>query len=241
MIKQVNEVPSADNTATSTGEYVENVAADPGRPDSYRKTALGSGEFKEPGEPFRQGNLIVLTGPSGVGKGTLTERMLKDIPQLVKSVSVTTRAKRPQEVDGKDYFFKSTEEFERMVHAYEFLEHAEFAGNYYGTPKSWVDNELKQGNDVLLEIEVQGAKQVRLKRPQSLLIFVSPPSFEALRQRLEGRATETEEKIKARLQKAQEELNEKHLFHYEVVNDDIDIAVNNLVHIVYAERRRIRR
>lgn len=189
----------------------------------------------------RRGNLIVLTGPSGVGKGTLTRMMLQRIAHLVKSVSVTTRGRRPQEEEGVDYFFVSRDEFERMEEKGRFLEFAEFAGNMYGTPKAWVEDQLKAGNDVLLEIEVQGAKQVRLRRPESLLIFVSPPSFESLRMRLEGRATETPEKIAARLDKAELEMKEKNLFYYEVVNDNIEEAVNNLIHIVYAERCRIRK
>lgn len=187
----------------------------------------------------RQGNLIVLTGPSGVGKGTLTARLLGEVPDLVKSVSLTTRDRRPQEIDGVDYFFCSADEFEGRKD--ELLEWAEFAGNCYGTPQPWVDRQLAAGRDVLLEIEVQGAQQVRMKRPGSLLIFVSPPSFEALRQRLESRATESPEKITRRLDKAREELTQKNDFHYEVVNDDINLALNNLLHIVYAERCRIRK
>lgn len=216
MVKQINKLPEADK---KTGE--EAMFAD----ESTRHV--------------RQGNLIVLTGPSGVGKGTLTERLLHAVPSLVKSVSVTTRDKRPAEREGVDYFFRSRDDFEQMKS--DLLEWAEFAGNCYGTPKKWVDEQLKRGNDVLLEIEVQGAHQIRKKRAQSLLIFVSPPSFEALRQRLESRATESEEKIKRRLDKAREELTQKHEFHYEVINDDIDVAVNNLMHIVYAERCRIRK
>lgn len=189
----------------------------------------------------RRGNLIVLTGPSGVGKGTLTRLMLERIDNLVKSVSVTTRPKRPGEEEGVDYFYVNRDEFEKLEWNGRLMEFAEFAGNMYGTPKGWVEEQLRLGKDVLLEIEVQGAKQVRQRRSESLLIFVSPPSFEILRQRLEGRATESREKIEARLDKAELELKEKGLFHYEVVNDNIDEAVNNLIHIVYAERCRIRK
>ena len=189
----------------------------------------------------RAGNLIVLTGPSGVGKGTLTSRLLTEVSQLVKSVSVTTRKQRPQEVEGTDYFFRDKEEFDAMCREGALMEHATFAGNWYGTPRAWVDEQLVKGIDVLLEIEVQGANQVSESRPQSLLIFVSPPSFAALRDRLQGRATETAEKINERLEKAERELKQRHNFHYEVINDDIDVAVRNLVHIVYAERCRIRK
>jgi guanylate kinase len=190
---------------------------------------------------LRPGNLIVLTGPSGVGKGTLTAKLLPAVPKLVKSVSVTTRKQRPGEQDGVDYFFRSKDEFDLMCQHNELMEHAQFAGNWYGTPRGWVDEQLEQGNDVLLEIEVQGANQVSESRPQSLLIFVSPPSFDELRARLQGRATETPEKIVERLEKAERELKQRHNFHYEVINDDIELSVQNLIHIVYAERCRIRK
>lgn len=190
---------------------------------------------------LRPGNLIVLTGPSGVGKGTLTAKLLPAVPKLVKSVSVTTRKQRPGEQDGVDYFFRSKDEFDLMCQRNELMEHAQFAGNWYGTPRGWVDEQLEQGNDVLLEIEVQGANQVSESRPQSLLIFVSPPSFDELRARLQGRATETPEKIVERLEKAERELKQRHNFHYEVINDDIELSVQNLIHIVYAERCRIRK
>lgn len=190
---------------------------------------------------LRPGNLIVLTGPSGVGKGTLTAKLLPSVPKLVKSVSVTTRKQRPGELDGIDYFFRTKDEFDLMCRQNDLMEHAQFAGNWYGTPRSWVDEQLEQGNDVLLEIEVQGANQVSESRPQSLLIFVSPPSFDELRSRLQGRATETPEKIAERLAKAERELKQRHQFHYEVINDDIELSVQNLIHIVYAERCRIRK
>lgn len=190
------------------------------------------------GKP-RTGNLFVFTGPSGVGKGTLREQLLQQVPGIVLSVSVTTRKRRPGEQEGVDYFFRTKEEFAQMRDNDELMEWAEFAGSHYGTPKHWVENQLKAGVDVLLEIEVQGAKQIRQRFPSAVLIFVSPPSFEALRQRLVGRNTETSEKIALRLTKAQQELREKYLFHYEVVNDNVEEAVMNLVHIVYAERCRI--
>ena len=187
----------------------------------------------------RTGNLFVFTGPSGVGKGTIREQLLLQVPGLLRSVSVTTRQRRPGEQEGVSYFFRSREEFEEMRANNELMESAEFAGSYYGTPKAWVEQQLRAGLDVLLEIEVQGAKQIRQRFPSAVLIFVSPPSFEALRQRLVGRNTETSEKIALRLTKAQQELREKYLFHYEVVNDNIEEAVMNLTHIVYAERCRI--
>lgn len=188
----------------------------------------------------RFGNLIVITGPSGVGKGTVVSKLLKLVPDLTKSVSVTTRARRETEIEGIDYFFKSEREFDEIIETEKFMEWAEFAGSRYGTPKSWVEQKLKDGLDVILEIEVQGAKQIKRKDQQAVLIFLSPPSFEALEQRLHARATEPQSKIALRLNKAKQEMNERHLFHYEVVNDDVEQAVNNLASIVYAERCRIR-
>lgn len=190
--------------------------------------------------PDFPGNLIVFTGPSGVGKGTISKELLSHCPGLVKSVSVTTRDIRPGEQEGVHYFFRTPEEFDEMRHNNELMEWAEFAGSYYGTPIKWVEAQLAAGLDVMLEIEVQGAKQIMQRFPHAVLIFISPPNFDALRQRLKGRATETLDKIDIRLAKAQQEIREKHLFHYEVVNDNIEEAVKNLVHIVYAERCRIR-
>lgn len=207
-------------------------------PEADRRPHEGTG-FPEGAPAARKGKLIVLTGPSGVGKGTLVERVLPAVPNLVKSVSVTTRTRRPQEVEGVDYFFRSREEFELLKSG--LLEWAEFAGNCYGTPAAWVDEQLSAGKDVLLEIEVQGARQIFKKQEQSLLIFVSPPSFAALRKRLENRGTESADKIERRLETAREELSQRFDFHYEVINDVLDEAVNNLVHIVYAERCRIRK
>jgi guanylate kinase len=186
------------------------------------------------------GNLFVFSGPSGVGKGTVVKQLLQQVPGLVKSVSVTTREQRPGEQDGVNYFFATVDEFERLRRENKLMEWAEFAGSLYGTPKQWVETQLAAGLDVLLEIEVQGAKQIRQRFPEAVLVFISPPSFDALRERLVGRATESSEKIALRLAKAQQELRERHLFHYEVVNDNIEEAVNNLANIVYAERCRIR-
>ena len=186
-----------------------------------------------------KGDLLVITGPSGVGKGTLVERMIERVDRLQPSVSVTTRPMRPGEKEGQSYFFRSEEQFAAMVANGEFMEHAEFAGFHYGTPRAWVYKKLDEGDDVILEIEVQGAKQVHSLYPPAVLIFISPPSFEELEDRLRQRGTESEEKIQQRLAKAREELLEKNIFQYEVVNDVIDSAVTKLVHIVYAERYRL--
>jgi len=184
--------------------------------------------------------LIVLTGPSGVGKGVVRELALARCPRMVLSVSVTTRPRRAHEIEGVDYFFRTEEQFAKLRAAGELLEWAEFAGAYYGTPRAWVEDRLAAGLDVLLEIEVQGAKQVLASHPDAVLVFLSPPSFEALRERLYRRGTDSPDKIALRLRKAEEELRERHLFRYEIVNDDVEVAAMNLVHIVHAERCRIR-
>ncbi|MDZ4835833.1 MAG: guanylate kinase [Candidatus Melainabacteria bacterium] len=190
-------------------------------------------------DPGRTGTLLVVTGPSGVGKGTVVGKTLESIDRLAKSVSVTTRSRRNGEEEGVHYFYRSEKEFFDMRDRGEFLESAEFAGHYYGTPSHWVDDMLKHGIDVILEIEVQGAMQVREKRDDAVLIFLSPPSFDALAERLRTRATESEEKIRERLKKAEGEIKQRHLFNYEVINDNLTEAIRNLESIVYAERLRI--
>jgi guanylate kinase len=189
--------------------------------------------------PGRSGTLLVVTGPSGVGKGTVVGKTMEEVDKLAKSVSVTTRARRKGEDEGVHYFYRSEKEFFEMRDRGEFLEFAEFAGNYYGTPSVWVDDMLSHGIDVILEIEVQGAMQVREKRKDAVLIFLSPPSFDALAERLRSRATESEEKIRERLKKAESEITQRHLFNYEVINDNLTEAVRKLESIVYAERLRI--
>lgn len=189
---------------------------------------------------LKMGNLIVLTGPSGVGKGTLVDLMMARVVNMVRSVSVTTRAPRPGEIEGQSYFFRDRATFEQMLTRNEFMEWAEFAGNFYGTPKSWVNEQLASGHDVLLELEVQGARQIHALYPKAVMIFISPPNFTELEDRLRARATETAEIILVRLQKARQELQEKNVFQYEVVNDKLEEAAINLAHIVYAERLRIK-
>lgn len=184
----------------------------------------------------RLGNLFVLSGPSGVGKGTVINRILANIPDIQKSISATTRKPRTGEENGQDYFFVSKEEFENMVKHDLFMEWAEFTGNLYGTPISWVKNKLKQGIDVILEIEIQGAKQIHDKYPEACLIFLSPPSIQALEERLKNRNTESPEKRALRLSKASEEMAARPMFQYEVINDDLDKAVKLLEEIVYSKR-----
>lgn len=181
----------------------------------------------------KRGVLFVYSGPSGVGKGTLKEKLFAEFgDRLSYSVSATTRAARPGEKDGVDYFFISKQEFLNRVANNDFLEYAEFAGNLYGTPRSYVERLLSSGMNVLLEIEVQGAMQVKRRMPESVSVFVLPPSFEELERRLRGRATETEEKICERLETARRELECAKDYDYRVVNGaDISAA--------YAELRRI--
>jgi len=154
------------------------------------------------------------------------------------SVSATTRKPRPGEVDGREYFFVDREEFQRMLHDGELLEHAEYVGNCYGTPRGPIDEKTSQGCDVILDIEVQGAFQVKAKMPEAVSIFIAPPSIEELEKRLRGRSTETEEKIAGRLETAKRELRLADTYDYKVVNDDVSRAVAELLHIIEKESPR---
>jgi len=172
----------------------------------------------------KKGVLFVFSGPSGVGKGTLNAKLFAEFgDQMAFSVSATTRAPREGEIDGKHYFFISRQEFENRIANNDFLEYAQFAGNCYGTPKSYVTSLLEQGKNVLLEIEVQGAMQVMERMPECVSIFILPPSFEELESRLRGRGTETEDRILARLDTARRELSFASKYTYQIVNgDDIE-------------------
>ncbi|MBQ6858840.1 MAG: guanylate kinase [Clostridia bacterium] len=178
----------------------------------------------------KKGRLFVFSGPSGVGKGTLNAKLFEEFgEQIAFSVSATTRAPREGEIDGKHYFFISRQEFENRIANNDFLEHAEFAGNCYGTPKSYVTTLLEQGKNVLLEIEVQGAMQVKASMPECVSVFILPPSFEELERRLRGRGTETEEKVLARLETARRELAYAPQYAYQIVNGgDLDAAYQEL-------------
>lgn len=180
----------------------------------------------------KRGTLLVLSGPSGVGKSTVLRKMMDGRENMAFSVSATTRAPRPGEVDGKDYFFITREEFDKMVEQGELLEHAEFVGNCYGTPRSQILQRLEQGITVVLDIEVQGAGQVKALIPEALTVFLAPPSLEALEQRLRGRGTESEEKIRSRLETARKELLLAPTYDYTVVNDDADRAAAELSNIL---------
>ena len=175
-------------------------------------------------------HLVVLSGPSGVGKSSVIKQALKELPETWLSVSATTRAPRPGEEHGKNYFYVSDEEFDRMIAEGDLLEWANFAGNRYGTPRTAVEERLANGIPVLLEIEVQGAMQVRDSKPDSILVFMQPPSWDVLEDRLTGRGTETAEQIQVRLDVARKELDSAHLFDHSIVNDDVNRAAQELVH-----------
>jgi guanylate kinase len=174
----------------------------------------------------------VITGPSGVGKGTLIRRLLESVPGLELSVSATTRAPRPGERDGVHYHFLTEEEFERLAREGQLLEHATYSGNRYGTPRWEVEPRLAAGTSVVLEIEVQGARQVREAMPEAVQVFIAPPSAAALRERLEGRATDRPEEIERRLEAAERELGARSEFAHVVVNDDLERATEGLVELV---------
>lgn len=184
----------------------------------------------------KQGSLTVISGFSGAGKGSIMRELLKSHPEYALSVSVTTRKPRPGEVDGKDYFFLSQEEFDRLVEEDGLLEHAGYVDHCYGTPRAYVEKAMAEGKDVLLEIEVQGARQVKEKRSDAILLFVTPPSAGELERRLVGRGTETPEVIKERMQRAAKEAQEMCWYDYLIVNDDLEEAVE-LVHRTIQEAK----
>lgn len=182
-----------------------------------------------------KGLLIVLSGPSGVGKGTVCAALRTQMPGLVYSVSATTRGMRQGEQEGVNYFFKQKEEFQRMIEKDELLEWAEYVGNYYGTPRDFVEKTLEEGKDVILEIEVQGALKVKQKFPQGVFIFLAPPDLDELRSRIVGRGTETEETVNSRMAVAKEEIELMDNYNYVVVNDQVDLACNRIQSIITAE------
>ncbi len=184
---------------------------------------------------MEKGVLVVLSGPSGTGKGTLMAMVRQQLSGVRFSVSATSRSPRTGEVDGKDYFFKTVEEFERMIEENGFVEWVRYCENYYGTPAGFVRNELDKGEVVILEIEVEGAKKVRELFPDSVLIFVIPPSIKELRKRIQGRGTENEEVIEARMERAVEELKLAVNYDYIIVNDSLDRAFDDIKHVVNAE------
>jgi len=186
----------------------------------------------------KKGILIVVSGFSGAGKGTLMKALLNKYDNYALSISATTRNPREGEVDGREYFFKTTEEFEKMIAQDELIEYAKYVNNYYGTPRAYVEEQLESGKDVILEIEIQGALKVKEKFPETLLLFVTPPSADILRGRLIGRGTETMEVIESRMKRAAEEAEGMDAYDYLIINDDLEICVREMHRIIVGEHRR---
>ncbi len=184
-----------------------------------------------------QGLLLVVSGPAGVGKGTVNRVLMERHPSIRMSVSATTRSPRPGEVDGVHYFFKTEDEFRRMIAEDAFLEHMQvFRSHFYGTPRAYVEEQLQQANDVILEIDVQGAMQVKKSYPQAILIFIAPPSMPILKARLVGRGTETPEAVEKRFATATSEVAMIAHYDYVIVNEELETAVGNMEAILAAER-----
>ncbi|HHU20372.1 MAG TPA: guanylate kinase [Bacilli bacterium] len=183
----------------------------------------------------QKGILFILSGPSGVGKGTVRKVLFEKDTSLQYSISMTTRDKRPGEQEGVDYFYRSKEEFEEMIKNKQLLEHAKYVNNYYGTPRQYVEETLEKGQDVFLEIEVQGALQVRENFPEGVFIFLCPPSLDELKNRIINRGTETEKSVMNRLRAAKDEIELMDAYDYVVVNDQVDQAVNKIQAIVESE------
>lgn len=190
----------------------------------------------------QRGLLIILSGPSGVGKGTVRAAIFKDNKfNYVYSVSATTRERRPGEVDGVDYYFVSKEQFKQYIEEDALLEYAEYVGNYYGTPIQKIEENLAAGNDVFLEIEVQGALKVRERMPEGIFIFLAPPSLDELKSRITGRGTDREDVILERMQMAKEEIEMMQHYDYVVVNDTVEHAVDKVNAIIQSEHLRVER
>lgn len=202
--------------------------------DINKLSVVLGGEFMS-----KRGNLIIYSGPSGVGKGTVRKELfeLEDL-HLKYSISMTTRHPRDGEKEGIDYFFVDKETFEKAIANDELLEYAVFVGNYYGTPKAYVESLLEQGYNVMLEIEVEGAKKVMAKCPEAISIFLMPPSFEALERRIRGRRTEEEEIVQMRLSKARLEMNLQDKYQYVVVNDSVENAKDKIAEIIKKHNER---
>ena len=185
-----------------------------------------------------KGKTFIICGPSGVGKGTVVSRLMEEDPTLYFSVSATTRAPRAGEADGVHYHFLTRETFQEWIGAGDFLEYAQYVGNFYGTPRRYVDEAMDQGRDVLLDIEIQGAEQIHRKRPEAVRIYIAPPSWEELERRLTGRGTEDAEKVRARLARGREEFAAAKDFDYLVINDTVEHAVAEIRAIMAAEHCR---
>ncbi len=185
-----------------------------------------------------RGILTVVSGFSGAGKGTVMKEIMERYGNYALSVSATTRKPRPGEEEGREYFFKTAEEFEKMIAKEELIEYARYVDNYYGTPKAYVEEQLEAGKDVILEIEIQGALKVKEKFPQTLLLFITPPTARELRNRLKGRGTETEDVINGRMKRAGEEACGMDQYDYLIVNDVLSECVEQVHQIIQGEHRR---
>ena len=183
----------------------------------------------------QQGILAVVSGFSGAGKGTIMKALLGKYDNYALSISATTRKPREGEVHGREYFFLSVEEFEKLIEEDQLIEHARYVSNYYGTPRSYVEEKMAEGNDVILEIEIQGALKVKEKFPETLLVFVMPPTAEDLKNRLVGRGTETMDVIESRMNRALEEAEEMAAYDYILINDTVDKAVEDLHNLIQSQ------
>ncbi|MDI6604643.1 MAG: guanylate kinase [Thermoanaerobacteraceae bacterium] len=190
---------------------------------------------------FKKGLLIVLSGPSGAGKGTIAKALLKNENNIKLSISTTTRKPRVGETDGKNYFFTTVDKFKNLIEEDKLLEWAKVYDNYYGTPKDFVLKNIEEGFDVILEIDIQGALKVKDKFPEGVFVFILPPSMEELKNRIKKRGTETEEEILKRFKCAYEEINFVSRYNYVVINDDVDNAVEKIKAIIVAEKCRVDR
>ncbi|MCQ4670607.1 guanylate kinase [Lactonifactor longoviformis] len=187
----------------------------------------------------KKGVLVVVSGFSGAGKGTLMRALMNRYMNYALSVSATTRAPREGEEDGREYFFKTREEFEQLIKEDALIEYAQYVGNYYGTPKDYVEKELESGRDVILEIEIQGALKVKEKIPDALLLFVAPPSAGELKRRLVGRGTETPEVIGSRLQRAAEEAEGMERYDYLLINDELEQCVEEMHQVIQSQHHKV--
>ena len=190
---------------------------------------------------MNKGILVVVSGFSGAGKGTVMKELMRRSANYALSVSVTTRAPRPGEEDGREYFFRTKEEFEQLIREDALIEYAGYVDNYYGTPRSYVEQKLEEGKDVILEIEIQGAMKVKEKNPETLLVFVTPPTVEELKRRLEGRGTEKADVIASRLSRAAEEAEGMDAYDYILINDDLDECVERMHALIQSEHFRMSR
>lgn len=188
---------------------------------------------------MKKGFLLVISGPSGVGKGTVLHDLMNTQKNLVYSVSATTRNKRDGEIEGVSYFYKSHEEFKQMIDQGEFLEYAQVHNNFYGTPKEFVDKKINDGKIVVLEIDVQGAVNVKKNTDNAVFIFLAPPSLSELKNRIVGRGTETDDDINLRMKNARKELEYIKYYDYLVINDHINTAINSVNEIINAEKHRV--